>query len=189
VFAILLLADMRVRPMLYKAGEFHCRVIAARAVGGAVRDELDISADYGEFMRFTYDEAGTILSIESNTANINRFKARVTELINDSLYSLEQSAVDIPIGTVSGLSLLYGRGVAIPVRIAPRGAANVNLVSGFTPAGINQTLHQITLIVSVDVSAIVPGYTNHTTVETEFLVAQTVIVGRVPDSYANIVLS
>jgi sporulation protein YunB len=196
MLTILLLADLRIRPMLQKAGEFHCRVLAARIVNNVVLNELaelaspdaSVAPVYSAFMRFTYDDSGNILSIESDMANINRFKARITELINDDISTIGQSNVDIPLGTVSGFNILYGRGPAIPVRLTPRGAANVNLISDFAPAGINQTLHRITLTVTVEISAIVPGYTNHVAVETEFLVAQTVIVGRVPDSYANIVL-
>jgi len=181
------LTDMHVRPMIYKAGEFHSRVIAVRIINNAVREELD-NHDYCDLMHLNYDDAGNVLSIETNMAQINRLKARITELINDDIAVIEQSTVEIPLGTVSGFNIFYGRGPAIPVRLTPRGAADVNLVSKFTPAGINQTLHQITLTVAVDISAIIPGYTHFSTVETEFIVAQTVIVGRVPDSYANIVI-
>jgi sporulation protein YunB len=187
LIAVLVMTDMHVRPMLRKAGEFQSRVIAVRIINNAVREELD-NHSYCDLMSLTYDEAGNVLSVETNMVQINRLKARITELINEDIAIIGQSTVEIPLGTVSGINMLYGRGPAIPVRLTPRGAADVNLVSKFTPAGINQTLHQITLSVAVDISAIIPGYTTFSTVETEFIVAQTVIVGRVPDSYANIVI-
>jgi sporulation protein YunB len=121
-------------------------------------------------------------------ANINRFKARVTQLINDELNTIEGNTLDIPLGTVSGFNIFYGRGPAIPVRLTPRGSATVSLTSKFTEAGINQTLHQITLNVSADIAAIIPGYTTAVNTETEFIVAQTVIVGHVPESYTHIIV-
>jgi sporulation protein YunB len=187
LIVLLILTDLRVRPMIHKAGEFHCRVLAVRIINQAVTDEL-ASLTYGELVNLTHDESGHIISIESNMAGINRLKARVTGLINDNISTIEQSDLQIPVGTVSGINMLYGRGPAIPVRLTPRGSANVNLASVFTSAGINQTLHQITLTVSVDISAIIPGYTNSVTVETSFIVAQTIIVGTVPDSYTHIII-
>ncbi|MCL1789663.1 MAG: sporulation protein YunB, partial [Oscillospiraceae bacterium] len=118
----------------------------------------------------------------------NKIKSRVSQSINEGMNTIEQSEIKIPLGTVSGINMLYGRGPAFPVRLTPRGYASVNLISKFTSAGINQTLHQITLTVSTDISAIIPGYTTSVNVETEFIIAQTIIVGTVPESYTHIIL-
>ena len=139
-------------------------------------------------VKLSYDESGSINSIESNMLKINRLKARVTQLINEEITAIEANDLRIPLGTVSGVNLLYGRGPSIPVKLSPKGYAAVNLTSRFSSAGINQTLHQITLTVSADISAIIPGYTTSVNVTTEFVVAQTVIVGHVPESYTHIIL-
>jgi sporulation protein YunB len=173
--------------MIQKAGEFHCRVTATRIINTAITGELD-DLTYAELIHLRRDEAGNVLSVESNMLNINRFKARVTELINAEITAIEGSELKLPIGTISGVNLLYGRGAGIPVRLSPRGSAGVNMTSEFTSAGINQTLHKVILTVSVDISAIVPGYTHSVRVETEFIVAQTVIVGTVPESYTHIIV-
>ncbi|MCL1904144.1 MAG: sporulation protein YunB [Oscillospiraceae bacterium] len=185
----IVLADIRLRPIIQKAGEYQSRVVALRIINQAVQDELQAQEyNYTDLVELSRDAAGNIISIESNMAGINRLKARVSQTINEGMGSIGQSELKIPIGTVSGINVLYGRGPAIPVKLSPRGFASVNLVSKFTQAGINQTLHQITLNVSSDISAIIPGYTASVNVETEFIITQTVIVGTVPESYAHIIL-
>ncbi|MCL1866381.1 MAG: sporulation protein YunB [Oscillospiraceae bacterium] len=181
------IADIRVRPMIHKAGGYQSHIAAVRIIDSVVYDEVG-EYSYDELIILSRDESGNVVSIESNMVNINRLKARVTHQINERLSEIEHSDVQIPIGTVSGFNMLYGRGFKIPVKLTPKGYANVNLVSKFTSAGINQTLHQITLTVSAEITAIIPGYTNSVEVETEFIVAQTVIVGYVPESYTHIIL-
>jgi sporulation protein YunB len=182
------LADIRVRPIIRAAGEYQCSVVAARLISVAVEDEI-AEYDYSALVKLSRDENGSIVSVESNMVSINRLKTRVTEQVNIALSAIESSDLAIPLGTVSGVQLLYGRGVGIPVRLTPRGYAAVNLTSEFSTAGINQTLHRITLHVSADIAAIIPGYTSGVNVVTEFVVAQTVIVGYVPESYTHIILN
>jgi sporulation protein YunB len=175
---LLILVDMRVRPIIRAAGEFHCRVTAARVVAGAVTDELE-NHTYGELMHLSRDDDGNIISIESDMVRINRLKARVTQLINEDLAAIEQTDLPLPLGTISGVNMLYGRGPAVPVRLTPRGSANIT-------AGINQTLHRIIMEVEVEIAAIIPGFNQTFLVTTNYIVAETVIVGEVPNMYAQI---
>ena len=187
LITVFILTDIRVRPMIQKAGGYQCQVTAARIIAQAVYGEVH-DYDYNTLVRLSYDEAGNIISIESNMVNINRLKARVTSLINEQISTIGHSDLEIPLGTISGVNMLYGRGMAIPVRLSPKGYAAVNLVSRFTSAGINQTIHQIIMNVAVDISAVIPGYTTSVNVETEYIIAETIIVGFVPESYTHIIL-
>ena len=63
------------------------------------------------------------------------------------------------------------------------GAPGAYFENTFTAAGINQTKHQIRLVVDVSVSILLPGFTTGTRVRNSFTVAETVIVGTVPESY------
>ena len=71
----------------------------------------------------------------------------------------------------------------IPVHILSIRNSDANFVSHFRQAGINQTLHQLTMIVSVDVSVLVLGQTSSFSVNSEVVVAETVIVGDVPSTF------
>lgn len=187
ILAFAFYVDLQVRPLIERAGEFQCRVAAVRIINDAVYRELTGGQyDYENIVRLTYDSDGEVKSVTGDTQTINRLKSRATLLINEAVSELGKMDIGISLGTASGISFFYGRGPQIPVRVLPKGAANAVLISEFTPAGINQTLHRIILEVGVDVTAIIPGFNKTLSIETNFIVAETVIVGKVPNMYAEI---
>jgi sporulation protein YunB len=91
----------------------------------------------------------------------------------------------IPIGTLTGSPLLAGRGPMIYVRAQSIGSATARFENQFAAAGINQTKHQISLVVDVSMSILLPGISTSAKVSNTFSVAETVIVGLVPESYTS----
>ena len=63
------------------------------------------------------------------------------------------------------------------------GSTTAHLRNAFTSAGINQTKHQILLDVTVQMSILLPGFRTSTQVSNEITVAETIIIGSVPDTY------
>ena len=78
---------------------------------------------------------------------------------------------------------ISGRGPEIPVRILSIRNSDASFTSSFSEAGINQTLQQLNMNVSVDVAVLVLGQTNYFTVSSQVVVAETIIVGQVPDTF------
>lgn len=188
IIGILILIDMRVRPIIEKTTIYQSKILATRIINDAVYNELS-NEDFGysELVTVVYNDNGAITSIESNMVNINRLKAKITKSVNDELEYLDSQDLSISLGTISGFSSFYNQGPLIPVTVRPEGYAETSLISAFESAGINQTLHRILVEINVDISAIIPGYTASAVVETQFIVAETVIVGSVPDSYTHVI--
>ena len=116
---------------------------------------------------------------------INRLKTDILNIINDEILALDTSDIGIPLGSLFLPEFLSGRGPAIPVHILSIRNSDATFASNFSQAGINQTLHQLTMVVSVDVAILVLGQTSNFTVNSEVVVAQTVIVGDVPNMFLN----
>lgn len=185
---VLLLVDIRVRPIIEKTAVYQSKVLATRIINDTVYSELeDESIDYGDLVTIIYNSDNSISSIESNMVNINRVKARITKSVNDELSSLDEHDVSISLGTISGFEVFYNQGPLIPIKVQPEGYVEATLISSFESAGINQTLHRIIVEIKTDISAIIPGYTSSATVETQFVMAETVIVGTVPGTYTHVI--
>ena len=118
-------------------------------------------------------------------SEINRLKTDILNIINDEILALDTSDIGIPLGSLFLPEFLSGRGPAIPVHILSIRNSDATFASNFSQAGINQTLHQLTMVVSVDVAILVLGQTSNFTVNSEVVVAQTVIVGDVPNMFLN----
>jgi sporulation protein YunB len=179
--------DFQVRPLIERVSEFQSRTAAVRIINDVVLQELGSNAyNYENIVNLSFDENGELWSITSDMNTINRLKSRSALLINEAVGSLEKMNIGISLGTISGVGFLYGRGPVLPVRVLPKGYANAVLISEFTSAGINQTLHRMIMEVEVDITVIIPGFNQTMTVKTNYIVAETVIVGEVPNMYVQV---
>ena len=79
-----------------------------------------------------------------------------------------------------------GRGPRVGVDILVLTSSRVEFQNSIVTAGINQTKHQITLDVSVDIDVLIPWGTESTQVRSEVLIADTIVVGQVPDTYLSV---
>ena len=138
---------------------------------------------YDRIVFFEKDLDGRITALKTNMSEVNRLKTDILNIINDEILELDTSDIGIPLGSLFLPELLSGRGPAIPVRILSIRNSDANFVSHFSQAGINQTLHQVTMDVTIDVAVLVLGETSSFTVESEVVIAETVIVGQVPTTY------
>lgn len=185
---ILLLADIRIRPIIEQTATYQSKILATRIINDAVYSQLeDESLDYENLVTITYNADNSISSIESNMVNINRIKAKITKSVNDELSCIDKHDLSISLGTASGFEVFYNQGPLIPIKVQPEGYVEATLISSFESAGINQTLHRIIVEIKTDISAIIPGYTSSATVETQFVMAETVIVGNVPGTYTHVI--
>ena len=84
-----------------------------------------------------------------------------------------------------GENLLLGRGPKVPVHVTMLTSPRIRFQNRFSSVGINQSRHTLSLIASVDIDLIIPWGTMSTSVDAEVLVAETIILGRVPDAYVS----
>ena len=145
--------------------------------------EGDYDADW--FVGFEKNENGEVTAISSNMTHINALSAELLERVV-GLTENRMITVSIPAGNLSGFSLLMGRGPGIPVEILVLTSSHVEFRNNIVTAGINQTKHQISLLVIVDIDVLVPWGTESAQVSTEVLIADTVVVGQVPETYLNL---
>ena len=143
----------------------------------------DGKIEYDRIVYFEKDLEGRITALKTNMTEVNRLKTDILDIINSEILALDSSDIGIPLGSIFFSELLSGRGPVIPVYILSIRNADANFVSRFTQAGINQTLHQVQMEVSIDASVLVLGETVSFTMTSEVVVAETVIVGAVPDTY------
>ena len=153
------------------------RVITSIMAGGDYDGE--------SFVSFEKNADGEISAISSNMARINALSA---EILDRVVGATENRTLDvrIPLGNLTGISLLMGRGPGVPVEILMLTSSRVAFHNSVVTAGINQTKHQLNLAVIVDIDVLIPWGTESTQVVTEVMIADTVIVGKVPETYLNL---
>ncbi|MEG2234726.1 MAG: sporulation protein YunB, partial [Oscillospiraceae bacterium] len=153
----------------------------------AVVAELErLYVDYDGLVTVVKDPvSGQIIAIETNAVEVNKLKAILTDAVNDKLAGITEQSVRIPIGTLTGIEILSGRGPKIRLKMLPSSYVETNLVNKFDTAGINQTHHQIMIEFKVKMTAILAPYSTSVDVSTNVCIAETVIIGAVPNTYAT----
>ena len=176
--------DLQLRPQIREWGQARARYLATQAINQAISQELEENGEeYQDLVRFEKDQFGQILAVQTDVVKVNTMKSRMIALVSQKLNDASAAAIRVPLGNATGMDLLYGRGPKIPLRMIPLGSANADFVSVFTNAGINQTRHQVVIEAEVELNVLAPGSETTLTVSSQISVAETVLIGNVPDSY------
>ena len=184
VFLAFLMLRSRYRDVIRDLAETQVKNTTSDLTNDAIAKQIaDGVIQYDRIVYFEKDLDGRITALKTNMSEVNRLKSDILNLINDEILALDTSDIGIPLGSLFLPELFSGKGPAIPVRILSIRNSDATFSSKFSQAGINQTLHQLTMIVSVDVAVLVLGQTSSFTVNSEVVVAETVIVGDVPSTF------
>lgn len=146
---------------------------------------LEEFLSYDKITIITRDGSGRVTSISANSVLINNFANELDIKIGDRIDKSELIENKVYLSGLIGSELFSGMGPKVPIRFQPVSVTHADITHTFEEAGINQTLHTITLIVSVDIEILLPFAHSTMTVKSEMPVAQTLIVGTVPDAYFN----
>ena len=174
----------RYRDVIRELAETQVKNATSDLTNDAIARQIeDGVVQYDRIVYFEKDLDGRITALKTNIGEVNRLKTDILNIINDEILALDNSDIGVPIGSLFLPELLSGRGPVIPVHILSIRNSDAAFHSNFTQAGINQTLHQVTMQVSIDVAVLVLGETTSFTMVTEVVIAETVIVGDVPNTF------
>lgn len=140
---------------------------------------------YNDLVDIEYDSQGKISAVKTDSIAMNMLKTVVSVNISEALGGIEETSISIPVGTLTGSSFLTGLGPSVKMRTSLSCSCSIEVKNSFEYSGINQTLHKILLEVTAFVYVISMGEAVSTQVFTAIPVAQTVIIGEIPEIYAG----
>lgn len=185
-FALLIWFRYRYHDAICSLAETQVRNATSDLINDSIDAQIELgNIHYDRIVYFEKDLDGKITALKTNMAEVNRLKTDILNLVNDEILAMDTSQLSIPLGSLALPELFSGRGPGIPVEIISIRNSDGSFSSYFTEAGINQTLHQLTMEVVVDVSVLVMGRAEEFTVSSHVVVAETVIVGQVPNTFLN----
>lgn len=180
------LMRFRMVPMIRELAKTRVSNEASTAINRAIIRQID--SDNIHYDRIVYLEKnvqGTISAIKTNMAEVNRLKSEILEAVDEEIMEISVSEIGLPLGSVIVPELFSGKGPSLPVRVMSVSTSDAAFTSEFSAAGINQTLHQLLISVSATMTVLTPLGTQNVTTDTQVIVAETVIVGAVPQTYLN----
>ncbi|MBQ9850938.1 MAG: sporulation protein YunB [Clostridia bacterium] len=182
----LLLVDAKLRPAVYELAALEAYSVSSERVNSAVERILSENAPlYSDLVTVNYSNSNIITGITTDIVGMNVFKSQVTNAIDSEFSESPETEIPISLGTASGVVLFSGLGPKVNIDVGFVSSTKTDFKNVFESAGINQTQHSIMLNVETTVILNLAGRRIPQTVETSFCVAQTVIVGSVPEVTVN----
>lgn len=157
----------------------------AITVSNKAIDDVMEDIKYEDLIKFDKDEEGRIIALKSDVVEMNNISSEIATLIQEMYDELEDIYVYVPLGNFTGNNFLAGHGPNIKVKVIPAGTVNTEFKTEFISAGINQTRHRVYLGVECNMRVIAPFATENIVVDNSVTVAETVLIGDVPEYYTN----
>ena len=180
----LALVRSRVYPVFRSLAQTQVKNTASDLINDAIAKQIAAgNIQYDRIVYFEKDLNGRLTALKTNIGEIKRLKTDVLNIINDEILSTDESSLGIALGSLFLPEFLSGKGPKLPVRILVIRNSEADFFSEFSEAGINQTLHKLNMEVFLDVTVLVLGTTTDFTISSHMVVAETVIVGDVPETY------
>lgn len=172
-----------VGPVIRAVGDMQAQAIAMDAVNRVVVGQVVRGVSYADLVRYETDAQGNVTVLQTNTPLVNEIAARAVRALQAELTRMGQRSFYLPVGDFLGSPFLAGIGPGVPVRFIPVGAVTADVRNRFEAAGINQTRHVVGLVLKARVRVVIPLVTREVTVTAELPLAETVITGKVPESF------
>lgn len=183
VLAVILAFRFRYAKAIVGLAETRVKNATSDLINDAIDQQIATGdVHYDRIVYFEKDLNGSITALKTNMSEVNRLKTSILNIINDEILELDTSDLGIPLGNLILPEVMAGKGPTVPVGIISIRNSDASFSSNLTQAGINQTLHQIIMHVSVDVAVLILGQTNNFTVNSQVVIAETIIVGQVPET-------
>ena len=160
--------------------------LAVDTLNAAVRESVADGVPYEQLITVRTDAAGRVSMLQANTARMNTLAAAIAQSAQHALAEDTARQVSVPLGAALKIPFLSGVGPRLRVRLTPVGAVNVSFHTEFENAGINQTRHKIYLQLHATVELVLPTGARPVAADTQVLIAESIIVGDVPQSYINV---
>lgn len=173
------------KPTLEELAEYECRAIVVNAMNRAVSEEMEAHPTlYQELYLLEYTDTGELLAVRADTAALNLARSALIQAVTDSLSVLEETDLEIPYGSLTGITAFGGLGPTWKLTLLPDAYVEGTLQEETRSVSVNRTQYTITLDLNVTISMILDGNTATAQVSDSIPVASLLLNGDTPAYYA-----
>ena len=188
IFVILVSSFFYYRKFIVVNIENVCYSFVKQVISDTLNSEIINSitnnVEYEDVILIEKNASGDITCIKSNTKNVNKLSREIALFSSSIISGKLKTGVPIPILAFTGIRILSSIGRTVILPILTFSDVNCSFDSEFLSSGINQSLHKINCIVKVKIYLDLPTINKKEIVEDyQILLAETLIVGKVPNTY------
>ncbi len=183
---LIIYIDSRIRPQVVTLAKYKVQSMVTHAANQAIVEQMERSPlSYGDLINVQKDSNGNISLLSYNALEVNRLKSQITSTVLSKVNMMDTAHIYIPIGSITNLDFLNNKGPRLHFVVTPAAYVETDIESTFETTGINQVNHRIYIVLRISASALIPNYSTDVRFETKVCVAQTVIIGKVPENISD----
>lgn len=196
-------------PVLLATAELEVNKFSTILINKAISQVLEDKINTEELFTSVKTENGEIQTVDFNPIVVNQILNVATTVVQNNIRFLEEGDLDaigiydmnlpedrldalekgiiqkIPIGIVTGNSILANLGPQIPIRLQYIGDVNSNINTKITQYGINNALMEISVHLEMSAKILLPFQSKKMVVNCDIPIAMKMIQGKVPNYYSN----
>lgn len=176
--------NKNIRPTILAMCEIQAKKISTQAINDAVKTKINKDVKYRDLIFVKHDNNGKVTMMQANTGLMNSIASDVALEVQEKIRQIPGGTIKVPIGNIFNSQLVPGP--RIKLDLEPQGSVTVDFGTEFVESGINQTIHRVYLTIITDVKIIFPLVSETVTINANIPIAETVIVGDVPESYITV---
>lgn len=174
----------QISPTIKTLCDTRAKAIALKITNEVVREHIS-ELRYENLMNVKTGENGKITGLNADIVEMNKLSTKIAYKVQEKLINIEDIQIQVPIGKFLGWSIFSGYGPKIKIKTMPTGNVEVDFKTEFKSEGINQTRHRIYIEIKTSVRMVTPFVSDTVNFEENLTVAETVIVGEIPETYYN----
>lgn len=180
-------AEKLLCPALSSSAEFKTRMVIEEVVHQSVYDVSErVGKGDADLISTSLDENGKISLVTLNTNMLNLIGTEIAQTVNADISEGKTYTAYVNPGSIFRSRIVSQLFPNIPFKVVPTGISEVRYTTEFEEAGINQTKYKVFINIDTEARLRIPFMTERVYAENTVLIAEAVIVGDVPDTYADI---
>lgn len=176
--------DKNIKPTVIAISEIKAKFVTTQTINDTIKLKIKRDINYNDLIFVKYDNEGKVTLMQANTILMNSIAAEVAIEVQEQLEKMSHTKIRVPLSNAFNTQIITFP--SINIQIIPQGSVAVDFATEFESSGINQTRHRIYIIVVTDIKMIVPLVQENIRIVTNIPIAETIIVGDVPEQFVNV---
>ncbi len=187
VGVLLISAEIRISNVRGKLISYAAKNAASAAATVGIEKSLETDrVRYADLVKFGRDRNGNIVSVSTDAYYLNKIGNNIGDEVDKQINEMKSYVLKIPVSVLFSEQFINGRGPKMPVIFVMTGITTTDFENEFTAAGVNQTHHRIMLNIKINTYVIYSGNVIVVPYETNVCVAESIVVGITPQTFAEI---
>lgn len=178
--------EYRIKCVRDELSTLEANSIASSALTAGLEKSLaDYKLNYSDVVSFTYDSGNNIKSLSTDIITLNTLGNEIGTRTDEYINDIGTYKISLPFTTLLGVQSVSGIGPDLSFYVTMRGLTSTCFENRFEAAGVNQTRHQIFLNVTIKTNIVFGGDVRIVEYKSEICIAESIIVGVTPSTFAN----